>query len=1654
MDTKGKFRSKLHARGKRVLGAVLALAMLATMLVVSQVGTKAVASPKGSLDSSDAPTITFYGPEAIWLKLENTTDFKMNKFDKFASLMDGANAGLADSGTVYFSCSQPVTSYTIKNDKSAHEFAGTSLAANTAATHTLDNYNASTDNVIATPILQNSAADMMWTVTFVVEGVTFTARAYTAVWAPSLKVAGAAGRYVRSTGVDDWSSQNIYAIMGLHSVSGGGSSGSSPSGGSGNANSTLRSHLMTPLPFGSVPFDKKNVFDAYTAGGSDPDSQTGIKEANGTAGYMGGANNSSSATNTDAGYIVVDKSRFSSLSEVPNLRVMNCQTDDEDVSGWDSGNWAYINWNGTRKWTASSGNNGSVYSDSRNRWGTSTPVREGVYWSSSAPEATFTTANTQTVTARAMMRYYGGLEVDLGIPIQTYVTTNTEFSFTIRKVNKSDLRDLVLARCTGRFPDECIDNANGPGSFNTTLSTAANRLGNPKDTNYETTGFTYSTTTIATQQRTTPRTAKANAYQLVDGATAPMTAAALSPKAGEDWSTTPGDSKQYYFGDYVTVVAPKFPGWSLKMISRPSGIAFPDASGGFTEKIIASATSVTWEFIYEEDKSYTITYNANGGGGTAPVAQGPLNKDTAGAQPLASGSGLTPPTGKKFAGWSPTPTDALPKVTFSASTLFKTLITDYPSIWNTSADPRTVTLYAVWDDMTAFRVEYYPNAADAFPSGSPAYSEGPYTPGVAGPAIKPLSAFTRPGYTLIGWSTTSGDTNTVDGGIATPMYNPTNASYTFGAGATANLKLYAVWQSAKVTVTFKNGSTTVTTKEYNEFELYGTLPTPGAYPALTKSGYHFEGWNTSDNQTTANIAATDVAGTTADIATGKTVYAAWAPFNFTVQYNLNGTGITGTAPPSFSVAYGATSVGLAGSGTFSREGYDFKGWALTQGATVTSGLTFPASQTTTTAADLRSSAGVPTGNNVPTEAITLYAVWEAKKLEVTYAVNWPLEAAPLPAPAIPVSNPIYVKFGSAYGLDANTNATRVPEPLLWTGPGGYSTLEGWVFMGWYQQPTGADSISATMNVLNPERHTIYARWSPPGTQREEVKFLPNGGQLPGYGLNTAASVVVLNADVIAFSPRWIPTRIGYTFDGWAFKVPGDIVRAILDPKVSLTINNGTGDHTIIELEAQWVPTVYSVVYHADNDAAVTLGLNHGAFTSVPAGFTNNGQSTAITATTAVPGGPGTTNVPAPTGTNKPTCYGYNFVGFAAKVNGALVTAPILILDPLSDATLAALIGATGNYDTNDDTDPVGSSVILDLYAVWEPKGGGDGNPGGEPFDPDGPNPFDPPGPPDGPADIDPDNPNSADDGIISLYFVTGETNNGFYTEYVADAAGVTMDPLMRARSCQFAGTYGWGADPGRLPMAYTATQYTAGWKIVAIGSRDAASLFHPDTTSADTLGLDGLGIGDTLEPGTRVLSEKSVWVKPIWANDWVVNYDAQGGTVGGAATATKYAYPGQSYGASGMVDAVRTDYDFQGWFTAPTGGTRVSSGEAVTADITLYAQWAYSRSWWDDATNWFNDKYGTTGRDTPNWVFTRDLPQCLKTGLGISLPFLGALGFRIAKISTWHRSTLVFWGLMGLMFVPLALLFSCVWTVIRPIMPSWWPQWTWHPFGIGIWLWF
>ena len=137
-----------------------------------------------------------------------------------------------------------------------------------------------------------------------------------------------------------------------------------------------------------------------------------------------------------------------------------------------------------------------------------------------------------------------------------------------------------------------------------------------------------------------------------------------------------------------------------------------------------------------------------------------------------------------------------------------------------------------------------------------------------------------------------------------------------------------------------------------------------------------------------------------------------------------------------------------------------------------------------------------------------------------------------------------------------------------------------------------------------------------------------------------------------------------------------------------------------------------------------------------------------------------------------------------------------------------------------------------------------------------------------------------------------------------DANGGSVDPA--SKQVTYNATY------GDLPTP-TRTGYTFnGWYTEAAGGSQRTS-------------------------STKVQITTDITLYARWtANTYTVIFDAQGGNVSPASATVTYA---AAYGT--LPTPTRTGYTFKGWYTATTGGSKITATTAVviTATQTLYARW-------------------------------------------------------------------------------------------------------------------
>ena len=564
-------------------------------------------------------------------------------------------------------------------------------------------------------------------------------------------------------------------------------------------------------------------------------------------------------------------------------------------------------------------------------------------------------------------------------------------------------------------------------------------------------------------------------------------------------------------------------------------------------------------------KTYTISYNANGGSG-APDSQTKYH-----GVKLMIPSIEPTKSGYTFLGWGVSKTSTSP--------------TYQPGEWYYSNISRT--LYAVWQKNapTSYTVSYDANGGSGAPSSQTKTKDVTLTLS----STKP----TRSGYTFLGWATSA---------------SATSASYQPGGSYTANasVTLYAVWScnhastktvwdtgckwrkvcnNCGVTVSsgtthgpytygdwvYYSGSQHRRTQTCNHGDYFGyeyashsgstmcekysaTQHKKYSYCSDCSSSYgtisyedHTFSTFSSNGQTVSTCSQCGYTKTTAQ--------------TYTVSYNANG---GSNAPASQTKVHGVT-LTLSSSVPY-RFNYEFVGWSTSSSATV---ATY--------------NAGASYTGNV---SVTLYAVWKYKP--ATYTVS-------------------YDANGGTGAPGRQTKTYGVTLTLTTIQP----TRKNYLFLGWSKDRNATSaSYTAGGSYTDNADVTLYAVWRyDPETYT--VRYDANGGtgapasQTKTYGVPLTLATIK-------------PTRAGYEFLGWATSRNATVSEYAPGERYT--------DEAGVTLYAVWryVPKTYTVSYDANgggNTPAsqtktedVTLTLT----STIPTryGYTFKGWATSSSATSA------------------------------------------------------------------------------------------------------------------------------------------------------------------------------------------------------------------------------------------------------------------------------------------------------------------------------------------------------------------------------------------------------------------------------------------------------
>lgn len=599
--------------------------------------------------------------------------------------------------------------------------------------------------------------------------------------------------------------------------------------------------------------------------------------------------------------------------------------------------------------------------------------------------------------------------------------------------------------------------------------------------------------------------------------------------------------------------------------------------------------------LYAQWEAYpVVTYNANSGTG-APSA------DTVAPGVYNIKTGTPTRTGYVFGGWTPTQNS-----TANGLYSYNATISGSQRSMNVTSN---VTLYALWNPVVTYSAGTAPAGAKDTITNMP--STTTYTVDYNGThTVLTTPTPTLTGYTFGGWAKSTAATTKV-----TSLTN-----------VTAPVTLIPIWtEKSGYTVQFFDQATATTDgaayNTQNNLKWTGAVTVP---TAPTKVGYTFGGWYLQkDNQgsgtgtvfasaagviatgmgTFNGIWAAEAAGNRADT---LKIYAKWTEkTKVSVTLNPNG-GSYGTAGTGVTtignILNGATYTIPTNVDNPTRPGYNFKEWNTNSSGT---GTAYHA------------------GNTTPalTSNLTLYAIWTGAPVTFTFEPG--------------ATTGITYKKGSAsnpYTATANYGAKLTAD----AGDTVY-TRTGYTFKNWsYTNATGGTgtvstaTASAQVNVSDftiswsgnsfdgtlKGTATLTAMWDP---FTFKIQWNADGGT----PTTTTSGHKSTDQVSIPTATSAIPTRPGYTFQGWRTGQNG----AGVEVNNSKTIENtwtlaGLANNATLTAYAQWKENIVELTFvgHKDKNNAITANVayndNNGAVpTTIYVGAATGAIYSSSTATT-------------------------------------------------------------------------------------------------------------------------------------------------------------------------------------------------------------------------------------------------------------------------------------------------------------------------------------------------------------------------------------------------------------------------------------------------------
>ena len=542
------------------------------------------------------------------------------------------------------------------------------------------------------------------------------------------------------------------------------------------------------------------------------------------------------------------------------------------------------------------------------------------------------------------------------------------------------------------------------------------------------------------------------------------------------------------------------------------------------------------------EKTYEITYNGNGGTGTAPAKQENIGYT---ANVTLAANTFTK-NGYEFKGWTRENGVGGPW----GATTNGVVTVGIQNIVSAASDPNDgkITLYAKWE-LRRNTITYTDSKASIVPdaSGTANYYIDASTTSGAVTALKTPTA--KNGYQFLGWKCTASDGNWT---VGTTYQAGKSVQNMYG-----DVTLEAQWTPITYTFVYdaNAGTDTVTGMPAgSEATLTKTYRVNATVSAAIpeRAGYDFAGWKTQDEATQDTYAAGGTISKDyrkAANAANVVLYAQWTEKTRTVKLDPDGGKWSDntTAVKTFTEVYRHADTTVANP---TRDGYTFGGWSPASDYAVVSG-----------------------GNTVvkytnPADApVEVTAIWNPITYTFTFDQNTTDTVTNMPTGTIT----------KTYGVESAAIPNVIPQRA------------GWTFTGWNTAANGSGDAYQPNGTINTDYFTtqeaanagkvLYAQWR----QNTSAVYIYKEKNGDTYGdLITSKTDGHYNENL----PFNAGTKLGHKFVQWAYETPfhGGISN-VTGAGANYTF--GPDDNVTDYIWATWTPIQYPVKFDANVPAGVT-----------------------------------------------------------------------------------------------------------------------------------------------------------------------------------------------------------------------------------------------------------------------------------------------------------------------------------------------------------------------------------------------------------------------------------------------------------------------------------